>query len=586
MKKLKINDYLLFDGAFGTYFSSLTGSVRPPELANLTDAGLIVQIHKEYIAAGAQAIKTNTFGICHEIAPTLQQRRQLVRSGWQNAMQAAEGTSALVFADFGPALYGENEQCAEDYIALIDEFIACGAKHFLFETFPAFDGLAQPLTYLHRQSPDAYVIVSFAAGQDGYTGSGSYYKQLLDTAEKSGLTDAIGMNCVCGPTHLFHLVSGLIIHSTFSVMPNAGYPSAIGGRTVYVDNAQYFADKLVQLRNLGVQILGGCCGTTPAHIKAAAEKLSGKQRSVPPPANTLTYVKPSAVPINVFKDRLQQGQKVIAVELDPPADTNFSLFFERAQQLKNAGVDILTFADSPLARTRTDSFMTAAKIKREIGLAVLPHLSCRDRNIIAIKAALLGAKMEAVDNVLVITGDPVHTTGQNLTKGVFSLNSYHLIQYISNLNTEVFAESPYFIGGALNINSANFPQELQRAEKKLQSGAQYLLTQSIFTETAIRNLKEAKKQLHCKILAGIMPVAGYKNAVFINNEVPGIEIPDSLIHSLEGTAPEQAAEISVAFCMEIIRQINDDCDGYYIMTPLNKTQLVCKLIEKIQEENK
>lgn len=591
-QRLKSENYILFDGAFGTYYAAQTGDLRPPELANLHSPETVVQIHKEYINAGAQAIKTNTFGICSEIAPTREERLALLQKGWRLAQKAANGSETAVFADLGPALYGEQEDCTGEYIALIDAFLDCGAEYFLFETFPAFEGLKKPLAHLRKKAPHAFVIVSFAPGQDGYTGSGQYYKELLASALSDRLADAIGLNCVCGPSHLYQLVSRLELPSMnaiLSVMPNAGYPAAVGGRTVYIDNTRYFAEKLLQLRGLGVQILGGCCGTTPAHIKAAAEMLAGKQPPQPlfrPPVLTLQKNTETSSPaaINPLRQRLESGQKVLAVELDPPADCGFPLLLERARQLKEAGAHVLTFADSPLARTRADSFLTAAKVKRETGLPVLPHLACRDRNIIAIKAALLGAKTEEIDNVLVITGDPVHTNGQALAKGVFSLNAYSLIKYIDNLNTDVFSTQPYFIGGALNINSANFSQELQRAEKKLQNGAKYFLTQAVFTQRAAENLQQAFEKLQGKILAGIMPLAGYKNAVFINNEVPGIEVPSELIQALEGTTPERAAEISVEFSLGIARKIKDHCHGYYIMTPLNKTELVCSLLAKIKEE--
>jgi len=577
-----IDKYLLFDGAFGTYYGAVSGNNQPPELANINDSSTVIKIHKEYIDAGAMAIKTNTFGICHAIAPSKNEQLTLVRKGWENACAAAKGSNAFVFADIGPATFLQEENIEQFNIEIIDAFIACGAKNFIFETFPSFVLLEKALEHIKEKVKEAYIIVSFAVSQDGYSSKGNFYTQLFSQAQNSGFVDAVGLNCVCGPTHLLHLINQNEINTTLSIMPNAGYPATVNGRTIYIDNAQYFAEKLAQMQKQGVKILGGCCGTTPAHIKAVSELLKGKSSDTIVP----TQIKRSSIhhdiAENSFREKLEQGKKVIAVELDPPSDTNYQLLHEKAMELKNAGIDVITFADSPLARTRADSIMTAAKIKRDTGLCVLPHLSCRDRNIIAIKAALLGGNIEKIDNILVITGDPVPQNGEGLIKSVFCLNSFNLINYINSLNTEVFSEAPYYIGGALNINSTNFEIELERAKRKIQSGAQFLLTQSAFSDKSIENLRLAKERLDCKLLVGIMPLAGYKNAVFINNEVPGIEIPDALIRLFKDKTPEQSEDISVKFCTEIARKASAFCDGYFIMTPLNKTQLVCSLIKEMR----
>ncbi len=277
---------------------------------------------------------------------------------------------------------------------------------------------------------------------------------------------------------------------------------------------------------------------------------------------------------------------MIAVELDPPLDYDCSFVLSASAQMKACGADMITIADSPLSRTRADSIMTAARIRREIGIEVLPHLSCRDKNHIALKAGLLGAAFEGINRVLVVTGDPPAPSETRKADGVYSFNSFNLISYINSMNQEVFAGSPFTIGGALNVNAVNFASELRRAQMKLERGAKLLMTQPIFSEQAVENFLLAKRSLDCKIFAGILPVAGYKNAVFLINEVSGIEIPNDVVEALRDKTPEEAAEISVAYSTQIIRKVYGEADGFYIMTPLKKVNIVRALIEAIKNLEK
>ncbi|MGL4369838.1 MAG: methylenetetrahydrofolate reductase, partial [Spirochaetota bacterium] len=254
-----------------------------------------------------------------------------------------------------------------------------------------------------------------------------------------------------------------------------------------------------------------------------------------------------------------------------------------ARLIRLAGADIITIADSPLSRTRADSIMLAAKVKRETGAEVMPHLSCRDRNHIAVKGALLGAAIENISAVLAITGDPLPQSGKG-EKGVFSFNSFSLMQYIQSLNSDVFTAAPFIIGGALNVSASNFDIELKRAEKKTAQGASFLMTQPLFSRQSIQNFLKAKKRLACTLLAGILPIAGYRNALFLNNEVSGISIPDEIIEKLKDTEREEAAKISLSFCRQIIDAVFAEADGFYIMTPLKRTDLVAECITYIRKK--
>ncbi len=571
---------LLFDGAFGTYYYSLTGDEAPCELANLTSPDTVLRIHREYLAAGARAVKTNTFAANPVSLPDPEQLSRVIAAGWSLAEQAAKETGARVFADIG----GNNAETAPgDYLAVAERFLELGAREFLFETLASFDEVLPALGLIRDRVPGAAVYVSFAVSQDGYSRRGHYCRVLLEAAENCPLVDAAGFNCACGPSHMANLLRNLgPRRKPLIAMPNSGYPSSINGRVLFEDNAGYFAQKLAALYEAGAEILGGCCGTTPRHIALAAEALAAASRpagtglpgpSVPGPG--------AAAPGG---GRPGARRKTIAVELDPPFDYDCSFILSASAELRRGGVDFITVTDSPLSRTRADSLMTAAKIRREAGIEVLPHISCRDKNHIALRAGLLGAAFEGISHVLVVTGDPPTQTETRGRDGVFHLSSFDLISYIHSMNSEVFSKAPFVIGGALNVNAVNFPRELERAKKKLSLGASALFTQPIFSDAAVENFLTARRELDCRLFAGILPVAGYKNALFLINEVSGIEIPPRVVEALRDKTPEEAAKISIAYSAGIARRVYDAADGFYIMTPLRKIAIVQGLIEEIRRE--
>lgn len=611
---------LLFDGAFGTlYFNRHAnlesgqendGAQSPCELACLTHPQRVREIHDEYLQAGATAIKTNTFSAnTYTLKTGFDYVREILTAGWKIAMEAvaAHTEKAVVFCDIGPistaSLSDDAEsqgQIAREYQKIADVFLKLGGKYFLLETMHTPD-IFNLANYIKRQAPDSFVLVSFAAGQDGYTTAGIPLREIIEAGNQSE-ADALGLNCGCGPAPLLQLFRPLrkLTRKLFSVMPNTCYPSGeyMGSRTYFVDDPQYFARRMYEIWENGADILGGCCGTSPAHIRflsdmLAAQKPSGNAVNAAMPVSFATQATSEirepenfTAQTNPFSDALRRKERVVAVELDPPIDADFSHLAEAAPYLKKQGADAVTLADSPLARPRADSMLTAAKLQRECGISVIPHLSCRDRNAIGLKSVLLGGAMERLQNLLAVTGDPVPVIqrSEKEGKGVFSATSYQLLELVRRLNQDVLAGREYCAGGALNINARNFSAELARAQKKQSAGASFLMTQPVFEPAAIENLKLATATLHIPVLAGILPVASYKNACFLNNEVPGIHIPEEILHSLEGKTPEEAAPVSLAFSMEIIRTISPFCQGFYLMTPLKKFKLTGALTKIIKEE--
>lgn len=571
-----------FDGAFGTYYRALTGSLKPCELANVTDPDTVSKIHRDYIEAGADAIKTNTFA-ANPAVMDLDILGRVISEGVRIAREAA-GDRA-VFADIGPIPPADRD-APEDYLYLAQTFAGRGLTRFLFETMDEFAPLIPAIRWIREKVPGAVIAVSFAASQDGYTGAGLFYRDLIAAARAEG-ADLVGLNCVSGPAHMLGLLRGLdLAREDVLAMPNAGYPARVNGRLIYEDNPGYFAEKLMDMKRLGVRALGGCCGTTPEHIRRAIARCAGAE---PAPRAELRSTEPPAVTVGVspLAEKIARGS-VTLVEIDPPVDADVSHLLEAARRMRRAGADAITIADSPLARSRADSLMTAALAIREAGIDAVPHLTCRDRNRIAMRGALLAAHAAGVRSVLIVTGDPIpgaaHGPDESAQdKGVYNFNSTTLIEFIRGLNQGPFAGAPLFTLAALNINAVNFDAELRRAARKVEVGAGAFLTQSIFSEAGIRNLRRAREELGVPVIAGIMPVAGYKNAVFLNNEVPGVSIPQHFVDSLKDQPRDVVTERTLAFCRELIEMARPCSSGFYLMTPLRRVDLTEVLLRTVRE---
>src|SRR3712207_6215780 len=414
---------LLFDGAMGTYYIEKSERPLPEcEMANIFDRELILGIQKEYLKAGAVALKTNTFGANRKSLKCSQEvLNTIIESGYMISQEAIEHNSRengdksekFIFADIGPV---PNEAADEDsvtdlvdeYKSIVDIFLNLGAKNFLFETLDEAIALHEICEYIKSKCEEAFIIVSFAVNPDGYTRKGYSGEKLLEEFASDTNVDTVGFNCISGPGYILNTVDKIKIpNKTISIMPNASYPTVVNNRVFYSDNASYFANTMLEFLDRGVDIIGGCCGTTPKHIQKLSDNL--KKHKIQAhieerPSHFKVKTKPSS---NVFYDKLVGGKKVIAVELDPPADVDIEKYMNSLRKLKALDIDAVTIADCPVGRARIDSSLMAYKIKNEIGLDPVVHLTCRDRNLNATKALLLGLNIEDIRNLIVVTGDPI-----------------------------------------------------------------------------------------------------------------------------------------------------------------------------------
>ena len=578
VRELLAQGVLLFDGATGTALCAQSGEGEAVERLCLTQPQRVLALHRAYLAAGCKAIKTNTFAAHVLLAcENKDDQKTLIRAAYDLARRAGDAYDAAVFADIGPA--PTDADAAVCYIAMAEQFLNVGATCFLFETMQSGEGLAEAAAYIKASCPDAWIMVSFAADADGFTRAGEQASALALQMSACGAVDAIGLNCICGAYHIRQLLSTLDVGDKWmSAMPNAGYPHVEEGRTYYDSAPAYYAQQVMECVKAGARIVGGCCGTTPEHIRQIARLLGMPM----PPRVRMGDEKAAQPPEKGCRSRilrrLEQGRRITLVELDPPRSADIGGFMEGARQLEQAGADAITIADCPIGRARMDSSLLACKLSRELGIEALPHMTCRDRNVNATKALLLGLSMENVHNVLAVTGDPIPTGDRGSVKSVYQFNSRVLAKFIRGLGENGEAE-PFFVCGGLNINAVRFDSELERAKEKMDCGVSAFLTQPVLSEQAALHLERARDELRgAKLIGGLFPVVSEKNARFLQSEVHGITVDEAVVRAYAGLDRAQGEDMAVRLCREAASRISPFVDGYYIMTPFQRVELVCRVI--------
>ncbi|MFI3166979.1 MAG: bifunctional homocysteine S-methyltransferase/methylenetetrahydrofolate reductase [Bacillota bacterium] len=578
------NNVLLLDGAMGTYFSQVSEDpLYKCEHANITSPHSVKEIHKRYLLAGAKGIKTNTFSPFDNENTSQFTYSQIIKAGYKIASEIASDFGAFVFCDIGPIKSVHGEDVIPQYKKIIDVFLGEGGENFLFETFAEIKTINILAEYIKSKNPESFIIASVAIAPDGFSVLGEQGTAMLLKAGEN--IDAVGYNCICGPHHMnAHIKAINGVSKPILAMPNAGYPTVIASRVNYEKSPYYFAKQMLESVENGARIIGGCCGTTPEYIYQIAERLAGKTFESKTKTHGEKIVAPIQIKKSEFFEKLISGKKPIAVELDPPKNARTAGFMQNAKAVYAGGCDMITIADCPVARARIDSSLLACKIKTMLGGEVMPHLTCRDRNINASKALLLGLSSEEINNVLIVTGDPVASANRNEVKTVYEFNSRILLNHISTFNKTLF-DSPFYLYGALNINAKVFSAHLKRAKQKIESGAVAFFTQPAFSDQAIENLKRAKEELSVPIVGGIMPIVSYNNACFLQSEVPGISISEEIMAKYKDKTREQSSKIAVEISSEIAYKMKDHVDGFYLITPFNRVDIVCEIMGAIKGFN-
>lgn len=595
---------LVFDGAMGTmiYQRGVFINTCYDEIS-LTNPTLISQIHREYVEAGAQAIETNTFGANRIKLAAYGLAEKVVEINRQAVKIAREtaGEDVYVVGSVGPCSHPDQvftpEKAEEVEAAFVEQILAlttAGVDAILLETFANADELILAARVAKRCN--AIVLASFAISQEGLTAVGTPAEAMVEALQNEPVVDAIGINCAIGPAGAFDALQAILPLTTkpVIVMPNAGFPKEVGGRMLYLTSPEYFTSYAKRFITMGVRGVGGCCGTTPAHIREMARAvrgLSDVKKHVEIRLYQPTERKVETVPMEKksrFAAKLCAGQKVSSVELLPPKSVDMSKMLEKVRQCAAAGVDAMNIPDGPRASARISPMVAALMIEQQVGIETILHYCCRDRNLIGMQSDLLGGYAAGLRNFLIITGDPPKMGDYPDATGVFDVDSIGLTRMANNLNhgcdiggQPVDPPTGILIGVGANPCAVDLEREIDRYFRKLEAGAEFAITQPIFDVDALLRFLDRVEghEKRIPIVAGVWPLLSFKNAEFMNNEVPGVVVsPEILERMSRCQTKEQGRAEGIAIARETIEKIRDRVAGFQVSAPLGNVEIALAVL--------
>ena len=595
---LKTNS-IITDGSFGTYYAEKYHTQEIPELANIMHQERVGQIHAEYLAAGATMIRTNTFAantailqkdwidVKGNIKAAIQLAHEAVKQYSDLNPKVFLNPEVFIAGDIGPIPLGKElnfEVIEQEYYQIAKVFVENGVSILNFETFPDIEHILPAIQRI-KDEYETFIMVSFSVDQFGYSSSGLGAKRLIADTANSKSIDAVGLNCGVGPGHMHKIIERLELPENLYLMalPNAGYPTLSRNQLQFGNTPSYFAEKMKGLTILGIDIVGGCCGTNPSFIKEMSKTINTARERIKFPQKEKEQKQKKIIRKGFLYDENgeKKKKKFIAVELVPPFNADDEKLLDASHILKNADVDVLTFPDSPSGRTRVDSVLMAAKVRRETGLEVMPHICCRDKNALAIMSLLMGSHINDINNLLIITGDPLPSAMRQTIKAVFNFDSVGLMKIAKEMNEETFTDRPFSYGGAINQGRKNIEAEISRIKKKMAAGAEFFLTQPIFSEDEAKRLRYIKEQTNASVFCGIMPLVSRRNAIFMKNEISGVNVTEEIIERYpEHGTKEDGEQAGVALAKEIMTMAEDFADGYYFSFPFNRVYLLEQIMKR------
>jgi len=592
---------LVFDGAMGTeiYDRGVFIQACYDELC-VSNPRLIRQIHLDYLEAGAQVIETNTFGanpIKLQTFGLAERTAEINRAGVKLAREAvmASGAEAFVAGAVGPCTESNQRMpvafAPEVETAFRTQMAALaseGVELFLLETFSDLNELL--LAARVGKEFGVPVLASFALTQRGETALGTRAESMTSALDEDPNVDVVGINCGTGPSGVFDALQSVLpfTRKPVVVMPNAGYPREISGRVLYMTSPEYFTEYAKKFIESGVRGVGGCCGTTPAHIRMmsrAVRSLSGVKHHVEVKPRVRTEKAVEVIPPerkSRFAAKLLAGKKVTSVELLPPKSSNMNAFLAKAKRCADAGIDAINIPDGPRASARVSPMIAALTVHREVGIEPILHYCCRDRNLIGMQSDLLGGYAACLANFLIITGDPPKLGEYPDATGVFDVDSIGLVQIASNLNNGVdIGGNPIdpptgiFIGVGANPCAVDMEREIERYFRKIDAGAEFAITQPVFDVDALLRFLDRVEGYRrtIPVLAGVFPLISYKNAEFMNNEVPGVVVPKAVLERMAKCATREDAEkAGIDIARGIVAKIRDRVSGFQVSAPLGRVE--------------
>ncbi len=593
---------LLADGAIGTmlYAHGLQSCL---EELNVTNGELITSIHKGYIEAGSQVIQTHTYGANDgklRLHGLEQKVKAINEAAVKNAKNAAEKDTYILGTIGGMKHIGSIATTAteREYMLLqqADILLSEGIDGLLLETFYDEEELFQAVTIL-REKSKVPIIAQIALQDVGVTQSGQHIEVVFEQLEAIG-ADVVGLNCHLGPLHMVESFEQVPFpkHAFLSAYPNAGIPKYVDGEYVYEGSPEYFREMTRKFVNQGVRLLGGCCGTTPEHIRAMKEALIGlhpvTEKVVKERREKISILPTYPKKHESLAEKVKKETTVI-VELDPPRTLDTKRFFEGAKALHHAGASMITLAENSLASPRISNVAMASLLSAR-GIPVLPHVTCRDRNLIGLQSHLLGLSALGLHEVLALTGDPARVGDFPGASSVYDVSSLELIRLIKQMNEgksfvgkTIGQRANFSVGAAFNPNVKHIEAAVKRMEKKIQAGADYFLTQPVYDEETLRRTYEATKNMEEPIFIGIMPMTSKKNADFLHYEVPGISIPQQMRDAIEGAEEAgRGVEEGIQIAKSLIDAAIELFHGVYVITPFMKYEITEQLVAYIMKHQK
>jgi len=598
----------VLDGAMGTmlYGQGMFVNVCYDEL-NLTDPGMVADVHRAYVRAGAGLIETNTFGAnpVKLSSFSLDARTEEINRAAARLAREAANDHACVLGAVGPLgiriePWGPTaREEAEGFFARqVEGLVQGGVDGFLLETFSDLDELQAAVRAVRRAS-DAPVFAQMTVNQDGDTSYGTPVETIAATLTGAGV-DVLGVNCSVGPAAMLDVVERLAEHTTLpvSAQPNAGLPRTVGDRRIYLASPEYMARYARRMIEAGARFIGGCCGTTPEHIKQIADYVRSTtarpstgvvaiERSLPDTAS-------EAVPLeqrSALGARLARGEPVLHVEISPPRGWDPEPMLATCRALQEAGAHAVHVVDSARAHGRMGPMPAAIIIERELDLETVVHYTCRDRNMLGMVNDLLGAAAAGLRNILIVTGDPPVTGPYPDATAVFDIDSIGLTNVVHHLNRGVEpgggaigTPTQWVIGVALNQSAVDLDRELERFRWKIDAGAEFAITQPVFDPEQLRFCLERLDQTGVPVVAGLWPLTSVRNAEFLANEVPGVSVPPDVIDRMRAAqagGAEQAQAEGVAIAREVYDAIRPLVQGVQISTPFGHTESALALMDAL-----
>jgi len=586
----------VFDGAMGTMLYSRGIYInRCYDELNMTSPELVLGIQREYVKAGADIIESNTYGANRLKLSGYELEDRIVdinRAGVSIAREAA-GDRAFVAGAIGPLgvriePYGPTsiEEARAIFREQASALAEAGADLLVLETFSDLAEIQQALLAM-RSISDLPIVAQITIQNDCNTSYGTSPEIFTKQLDEWG-ADVIGLNCSVGPHTMLEAIERMqiVTRRKLSAQPNGGLPRQLDGRMFYMASPEYMAKYAKRLIQAGAKFVGGCCGTTPKHIKQIADAVA----ALSPGRSAVRVLVPEENPLDVevtardkksrFAKKICNGEFVTSVEIVPPKGCDAARMLESVSLLKDANVDAVNVPDGPRAQSRMGVLAVSTLIEQQVGIEAVVHYCCRDRNLLGMTSDLLGAAALGLRNLLIITGDPPKMGPYPEATAVFDIDSIGLVNMVNRLNhgldiggNPIGKPTSFYVGVGVNPCAVDIDYELRRFEWKVEAGAEYAITQPTFDTNQLRSF--LKRIEHCRIpvIAGIWPLVSYRNAEFLANEVPGVVVPESVLERMHRITDKDAArEEGLAIARETLLEVRDLVQGVQVSAPFGRVQ--------------